>query len=122
MEDVVVALLLLMIAIFLVVMVVWIILAILVRILALVVVYCAVTAVLGLVGGLLHGFVIPIRVLVQGRAGACAGGNAGAYGGGGDRQERTARRERCSRVGPCLACLRSLPGALRPVSCQRPVG
>ena len=68
MEDVVVALLLLMIALFLVVMVVWIILAILVRILALVVVYCAVTAVLGLVGGLLHGFVIPIRVLVQGRA------------------------------------------------------
>ena len=68
MEDVVVALLLLMIAIFLVVMVVWIILAILVRILALVVVYCAVTAVLGLVGGLLHGFTIPVQALMQGRA------------------------------------------------------
>ena len=55
-------------AIWLTVMAVWAAFALLVRILAWVVVYCAATAALGLVGGLLHGFAIPVQALAQGRA------------------------------------------------------
>lgn len=55
-------------AIWLTVMAVWVALALLVRILAWVIVYCAATAALGLVGGLLHGFAIPVQTLAQGRA------------------------------------------------------
>ena len=50
------------------VMAVWTVLALLVRILAWVVVYCVATAAAGLVGGLLHGFTIPVQALMQGRA------------------------------------------------------
>ena len=55
-------------AIWLTVMAVWTAFALLVRILAWVIVYCAATAALGLVGGLLHGFTIPVQALMQGRA------------------------------------------------------
>ena len=68
MEEFVGALLIGMFAVWLAVMAAWVALALLVRILAWVIVYCVATAALGLVGGLLHGFVIPFQALAQGRA------------------------------------------------------
>lgn len=68
MEEFVATLLVGMFAVWLAVMAAWVALALLVRILAWVVVYCAATAALGLVGGLLHGFAIPVQALAQGRA------------------------------------------------------
>lgn len=68
MEEFVATLLVGMFVVWLAVMAAWVALALLVRILAWVVVYCAATAALGLVGGLLHGFAIPVQALAQGRA------------------------------------------------------
>ena len=68
MEEFVGALLFGVFVVWLAVMAVWVALALLVRILAWVIVYCAATAALGLVGGLLHGFTIPVQALMQGRA------------------------------------------------------
>ena len=65
--EVIITLAFIALAIYIAFMLTWIAIALLVRILAWVVVYCAATAVLGLVGGLLHGFAIPVQVLVQGR-------------------------------------------------------
>ena len=68
MEEFVGALLFGVFVVWLAVMAVWVALALLVRILAWVVVYCVATAAAGLVGGLLHGFTIPVQALMQGRA------------------------------------------------------
>ena len=65
--EVIITLAFIALAIYIAFMLTWIAIALLVRILAWVVVYCAATAVLGLVGGLLYGFAIPVQVLVQGR-------------------------------------------------------
>ncbi|WP_157065842.1 TRAFAC clade GTPase domain-containing protein [Actinomyces sp. oral taxon 414] len=68
MEEFVGALLFGVFVVWLAVMAVWVALALLVRIVAWVIVYFAATAALGLVGGLLHGFTIPVQALMQGRA------------------------------------------------------
>lgn len=68
MEEFVGALLFGVFVVWLAVMAAWVALALLVRIVAWVIVYFAATAALGLVGGLLHGFAIPVQALVQGRA------------------------------------------------------
>ena len=68
MEEFVGALLFGVFVVWLAVMAVWVALALLVRIVAWVVVYCVATAAAGLVGGLLHGFTIPVQALMQGRA------------------------------------------------------
>ena len=68
MEEFVGALLFGVFVVWLAVMAVWVALALLVRIVAWVIVYCAATAAAGLVGGLLHGFTIPVQALMQGRA------------------------------------------------------
>lgn len=68
MEEFVGALLFGVFVVWLVVMAAWVALALLVRIVAWVIVYFAATAALGLVGGLLHGFTIPVQALMQGRA------------------------------------------------------
>ena len=68
MEEFVGALLFGVFVVWLAVMAVWVALALLVRIVAWVIVYFAATAAAGLVGGLLHGFTIPVQALMQGRA------------------------------------------------------
>ena len=68
MEEFVGALLFGVFVVWLAVMAVWVALALLVRIVAWAIVYFAATAALGLVGGLLHGFTIPVQALMQGRA------------------------------------------------------
>ena len=68
MEEFVGALLFGVFVVWLAVMAAWVALALLVRIVAWVIVYFAATAALGLVGGLLHGFTIPVQALMQGRA------------------------------------------------------
>ena len=68
MEEFVGALLFGVFVVWLAVMAVWVALALLVRIVAWVIVYCVATAAAGLVGGLLHGFTIPVQALMQGRA------------------------------------------------------